>query len=213
MRRFYTLIFSYLVLLILSYVFVNSYFLESLVFLSTVILLLITWGVANIRSQMFVKTFSCNSNAKGKVALTYDDGPHSKNTPELLGILENAKASFFLIGQNVGKYPELSHQIHQKGHLIGNHSYYHKNIFPFTFPKKMKEEIIKTQIEIKKITGGQNVYFRPPFGVTNPNIAKAVEILQLETIGWSIRTYDTMITNPGKIIQNIIILNFAIYYF
>jgi peptidoglycan/xylan/chitin deacetylase (PgdA/CDA1 family) len=200
MRNFYIIVSTYLVLLALAYIATTSYFVMLSIILTVLFLVVITWGVVNIRSQMFVKSFSSSPNVKGKVALTFDDGPLTDKTPELLKILEkyNAKASFFLIGENIKNESNIAQDIYKAGHLIGNHSYYHRNSFPFTLPSKMKEEILKTQVEIKKITGKENLYFRPPFGVTNSFVAKALSGLNLRMIGWNIRTLDTVKNKPRE---------------
>jgi peptidoglycan/xylan/chitin deacetylase (PgdA/CDA1 family) len=153
---------------------------------------IIIWGVIDISSQLFIKTYCNNPHSSGKIAITFDDGPH-ENTSEILNLLDqyHAKASFFLIGKNIVKHYDIANEIHQRGHLVGNHSFSHKNTFPLLSQKKMEEELKKTQYELKKITGQENLFFRPPFGVTNPTIARTVRKLNLQTIGWNIRSFDT----------------------
>ncbi|MEN8119818.1 MAG: polysaccharide deacetylase family protein [Bacteroidota bacterium] len=147
---------------------------------------------------MFVKSFNSNPKVKNKVAITYDDGPDEENTPKLLGIFKknNAKASFFMIGKNIVQYKEIADKVFKEGHIIGNHSFNHSNTFPLKSHDKIEQELVKTQREIKKITSWENLYFRPPFGVTNPFIAKALSKLNLKVIGWNIRSFDT--TNRRK---------------
>ncbi len=164
-----------------------------ILFLTLFFISVIIWGVSNIRSGMFVNTYNYNVAPSDKIALTFDDGPDIVKTPHLLRILEeyDAKATFFLMGKKIDANKEIVRQIVANGHQIGNHSYYHKNIFPLLSLKKMKEELYRTQKLLKEITGEENSIFRPPFGVTNPTIAKAVKSIGLKVIGWRIRSLDT----------------------
>ncbi len=150
-------------------------------------------GSKNICSQFHTKT-NCTSNDKSKIHLTFDDGPHPEITPQILKILNkyNQKAVFFCTGKNIEQYPEIAKQIVNEGHAIGNHSYSHSYYFDFFATTKVIAELEKTNQLIKELTGKDCKIFRPPYGVTNPNIAKAVKILNLQVIGWNIRSLDTV---------------------
>ena len=178
------------------------------VLITVVFIMIIAWGVADIRSRMFIDSFNGNPLAKDRIAITFDDGPDEKNTRELLKILKkhNVKATFFLIGQKIKKKNEIVRDIFSEGHQISNHSCYHKNSFPLLSFAKMKDEIICTQKAIKEITGNDNRFFRPPFGVTNPTVAKAVKFTGLKVAGWSIRTFDTKRSlSKEKILSRVLI--------
>lgn len=98
------------------------------------------------------------------VALTFDDGPSATRTPPLLELLDqkNVKATFFLLGKQINKYPHLAKKIHENGHLIGNHSYDHVRMY-FKSPAFMINQIETTDSLIHQ-TGQSSVkYFRPPF--------------------------------------------------
>ncbi len=176
--------------------------------MGSVILLFIAWltltsiGSFNILWNYFLEAKCQNKNCtKNIVALTFDDGVHAEFTPKVLELLKkhNVKATFFCIGKNVEKHPEIVKQIIADGHSIGNHTYNHSNNWGFLNTSKVKNELQKTDEIIKKITGRQTKLFRPPFGVTNPNIAKA----DYEIIGWNVRSLDTVIKNPDKILKRI----------
>ena len=154
---------------------------------------LLFFGSKNICLQFYVKT-KCSDFKESKTYLTFDDGPHPEITPQILDILKkyNQKATFFCIGKNIEQYPEISKQIHDEGHTIGNHSFSHSFYFDFFRTKKVIAELEKTNTLIKNITGKECKIFRPPYGVTNPNIAKAVKKLNLQLIGWKIRSLDTV---------------------
>ncbi len=164
-------------------------------------------GSFHIRWNYFLKANHKKHQIKNSViALTFDDGPNPDYTLKVLALLKkhNVKATFFCIGKNVESNPEILKEIVNDGHLIGNHSYNHQNSFGFLSTKKVIAELEQTKKIIKSIVNLEVTFFRPPFGVTNPNIAKAVKKLNLSAFGWSVRTYDTMAKDPENIYQKII---------
>lgn len=176
------------------------------------VLLFILWfaitsiGSFNIRWNYFLKAQHKNHDVKDTIiALTFDDGPNPEFTPKVLELLKkyNAKATFFCIGKQVEKHPEILKQIIAEGHIIGNHSYVHSNNYGFLSTRKVISDLEKNQQLIENITNLKVQFFRPPFGVTNPNIAKAVAKLDLKTFGWSVRSYDTVAKNPETVFKRI----------
>jgi peptidoglycan/xylan/chitin deacetylase (PgdA/CDA1 family) len=139
------------------------------------------------------------------IALTFDDGPNAEFTPKVLNLLRkhNAKATFFCIGKHIESNPEILKRILTEGHVVGNHSYGHTNNNGFLSTKNLIVDMTKTIQLVKKLTHLELKLFRPPFGVTNPNIAKAVSTLNLQSIGWSIRSLDTIAKEPNKVFQKI----------
>ncbi len=151
---------------------------------------------------------SLNHNYKiseNQISITFDDGPNPNFTPKVLFLLKqnNAKATFFLIGKNAEKYPEIVRQIIDEGHTIGNHSYSHSKNFGFFSSEKVTAELNRTNALLKKIIGKELKMFRPPFGVTNPNIKKALKNTGHFPIGWSKRGFDTSNLSKNKILHRI----------
>lgn len=99
------------------------------------------------------------------IALTYDDGPNPPYTDKLLDTLERlqVKATFFVIGKNVEKYPQIAREIFLKGHELGNHSYSHLPLI-WKKPSFIKSEIEKTDRLIRKLGVEGEIHFRSPFG-------------------------------------------------
>lgn len=162
--------------------------------------IIITWliitalGSGLIGWNYHLKAFNKSlEESKQRVAITFDDGPHPEFTPQVLKLLKqyDAKATFFCIGKQLENYPDLALQILSEGHVIGNHTYSHAHTFGVFGTEKVKNELLKTNTIFKTITGLEMQMYRPAFGVTNPNIAKAVKTLQLQVIGWSKRSLDT----------------------
>lgn len=151
-----------------------------------------------------VKNYGDNSKNK-QIALTFDDGPHPVYTPQVLDLLKqyNIKASFFCIGKNIEAQPELLKKIIAEGHLVANHTYSHSDFFGFYNVKKVVEELEKTNQIVKDLVDLDIKLFRPPFGVTNPSIKKGLLATEHTSIGWSVRSLDTVIKSKEKILNRI----------
>ncbi len=164
----------------------------------------VIWGSLTIQSGYFVKTFN-SGNSQNQIALTFDDGPHPA-TLQVLELLEKhkAKATFFCIGKQIEKHPEIFKKILENGHTVGNHSYSHSNYFGFFPSEKVKNELDLTDALITKHTGKKPLFFRPPFGVTNIHIKLALKKTKHFTIGWNIRSLDTTIKSKEAILKRIL---------
>lgn len=101
-------------------------------------------------------------------------------------------AAFFLIGENVSGNEALVRRICREGHLVGVHSFGHRWYFPLMGRDRIIAELQETRSAIENVSGNGTILFRPPFGVTNPAIARAVENCGLRTVGWDVRSYDTV---------------------
>ncbi len=159
----------------------------------TLVLASLFWASYSIQSGVYVKSICRLDSEEEVAALTYDDGVHPDYTPQLLDLLDEygAKATFFVIGREAAKYPELVKEIVSRGHKLGNHSYDHKWSFPMQSVKDINQEITACNKLLESITGQEIKIFRPPFGVTNPTIAKALRATGYQSIGWNIRSLDT----------------------
>ena len=168
-------------------------------------LLTLALGSFTMRFRFFTSAFIKGSQTEKQVAITFDDGPTTEYTPQILQLLKThqAKATFFCIGKQIEKHPEILKQIFLGGHTIGNHSYSHATNFGFFRKKRIVEELSKTDALIEEITNTKNTLFRPPYGVTNPSIAKALQETNHTVVGWNVRSYDTVIKNPAKVLNRI----------
>lgn len=146
-----------------------------------------------------------NQSQNKQIALTFDDGPHPIYTSQVLILLKqhHIKATFFCIGKNIEAHPELFKKIIAEGHLVANHTYNHSDFFGFYNVKKVIEELEKTNQIVKDLVGVEMKLFRPPFGVTNPSIKKALLATKHTSIGWSVRSLDTVIKTKEKILNRI----------
>ncbi len=175
--------------------------------LATLVLMLswIAFNVFSIKHSLFLKSI-CRIPTKEKtVFLSFDDGPSDRFTPRVLDTLNrnNIKALFFCIGKYAELYPELIHRISDEGHQIGNHTYSHTWQNAFNPSEVIEAEIKRSNDIFFNLLGYKTNLFRPPFGITNPSIAKALKVSGMCSIGWDIRSFDTIIKDPQKLISRI----------
>lgn len=164
------------------------------------------YGAYFVDSGFHINTISSVNTNEKVVALTFDDGPMPLRTEKVLDVLDkfNAKATFFCIGNRTTGNEILLKKIDEAGHLIGNHSYSHSNLFDLMNTKQMVSDLQSGNEEIKKVIGKAPLFFRPPYGVTTPSLAKACRKLNFEVIGWNIRSLDTTIKNKQKVVERVI---------
>lgn len=167
---------------------------------------LLVRGSASVRASWYLR-MRCRARRAGRrVALTFDDGPDPQRTPAVLDLLarQGVRATFFVVGARAEAHPELVRRMVAEGHVVGNHSYTHSWRFPLRSLGRTMEELYRTGEVLHRITGRQPRLFRPPFGVTNPTIARAVRRLGLDPVGWSIRSLDTMGQSPERVAARIL---------
>ncbi len=145
------------------------------------------------------------SGHEAEVALTFHDGPDPSCTPQILEILErnSIRAAFFCTGIKLKENPELAARIHSLGHLIGNHSYSHSPWFDLFPARRMQRELADTNAQIRSLTGLNPRFFRPPFGVVNPMVNKALRKTTMLAVCWSIRSFDTLGHEPASTLERI----------
>lgn len=148
---------------------------------------------------------SINSVGGNKILLTFDDGPDKKNTTKVLKILakNKVKALFFVIGNKVEKEGNIIKRILDEGHSIGNHTFSHTPKFTSASQAYVENEIIRCNKALADIGIAEPQFFRPPYGITNPRMAKAIEISGLKSVGWNIRSLDTQFTSKKKLLDRI----------
>ncbi|HWY09948.1 MAG TPA: polysaccharide deacetylase family protein [Bacteroidia bacterium] len=142
----------------------------------------------------------------GKIALTFDDGPCNPQTLKTLDTLKkhNVKATFFVIGKNISGNETILKQIIADGHSMGSHSYSHHFWIDLWGSKKLEDDITKGLSEIKSCIGQNVKLFRPPYGVTTPTFAFVLKKLNLQSIGWNVRSYDTSSSDINKILSRVL---------
>ncbi|UCD15946.1 MAG: polysaccharide deacetylase family protein [Candidatus Omnitrophota bacterium] len=139
-----------------------------------------------------IKRVSSKKYLGRRISLTFDDGPDVYYTLKILDILRafRVKATFFLVGKNAQKHPDIVRRIHVEGHDIGNHTYSHpmSPFFRKERKKIIKEEITKTNKIIKNIIGSRPLLFRPPLAVWDlsaKELVRQAKELRHVPVGWS----------------------------
>ena len=155
---------------------------------------LLAYGSMSISSGYYCTALCSAPTHEKKIALTFDDGPDKSVTPQILEILKKheIKAVFFTIGQKAEDNPDLIRMIDNDGHAVGSHSYTHHFFFDLFGKQKMIYELQKTESVLDYILHKKITMFRPPYGVTNPPLARAVKKMKYNIIGWSLRSKDTV---------------------
>jgi peptidoglycan-N-acetylglucosamine deacetylase len=154
---------------------------------------ILAYGSYFIQSDFFIRSLWKGSKERKAIAITFDDGPMSAFTPQVLDTLKlhQIPAAFFVIGKNIQGNEEVLKRIDTEGHLIGNHSFSHNYWFSLNSSKTILQDLKHCDEEIIRVTGKRPKFFRPPYGVINPMVSKAIQKGNYHSIGWSIRTYDT----------------------
>lgn len=140
------------------------------------------------------------------VALTFDDGP-SKYTKDILDILKkyDACGTFFLIGNKVSFYGEVLREMLSEGNEIGNHSYDHKYLTRLS-EEEVKDEINKTQDEIKRVTGYTPTLFRPTYGGYNNTLKSYIDLTfvlwDADSRDWSVKSTEGIMYNVFKDVKS-----------
>lgn len=139
---------------------------------------------------------------KQKIAITFDDGPNPEYTIRLLEGLQKrgVKATFFVLGSEVEKYPKIVKKIDEGGHLIGVHSYEHVNFGQIGDTAAM-EQIEKTQEAIYHVTGKYAGYIRPPYGCWKKSLDTQVPLIE---VLWDIDPMDWATKDADAVVQRIL---------
>ena len=172
------------------------------------VFLIISFTVFFDEAVLVRKNTFYSENTKEKlVALTFDDGPSHVWTPQILDELKraNIKATFFMIGEHVKKYPEVAQRVVNEGHEIGNHTYDH-HVLLYYKPEELLKEIKDTETVIRKITGRTTSYFRPPKAWLTETEKIQIKKLGYKIVLWSLNSKD-WVNFDDKYIVNYLVRN------
>lgn len=163
-------------------------------------------GAIYIERNFYIQAINqLPASANKQICLTFDDGIDAQLTPQILDMLDAAqvKACFFLIGKNIAGNEHIVTRMHNAGHLIGNHSMQHGFWFSMQRKQQIADEINLCNHAIEQIIQIKPKYFRPPYGVTNPTIAKAIQQTAMQTIGWNVRSMDTVAKSASDLLHQL----------
>ncbi|MCK9205457.1 MAG: polysaccharide deacetylase family protein [Bacteroidales bacterium] len=157
-------------------------------------------------SRFHSRNIICRGNEEGPwVSITFDDGPDAVFTPQILDILKKYQvpATFFIMGKQIAGNEKLIERIHQEGHELGNHSFDHSNLWDFRLPGSMYNDICRTEALLEQIIHKKTGFFRPPYGVINPMVESAIHRTHYRMITWSIRSFDTLVSDEDKLLHRV----------
>lgn len=144
-------------------------------------------------------------SGKKLLALTFDDGPDENYTPQILDLLKQykVKATFFLVGLQADKYPEMAQRIAEEGHSIGSHSWSHKDLTRLD-GEALAEEITGAQSAIAAAIGTEPHLFRAPYGALDDEVTATVREFDLTHVRWNIDPRDWAGTSVADMEKNIL---------
>ena len=157
-------------------------------------------------SQIFGKFIWHGDRNKKQIALTFDDGPNSPFTNEILDILssEQVKATFFLVGKCIERDPTTEKRILSEGHIVGNHSYSHK-FNNYLKSLSFKDEIVKNQIIIKDNLGVTPALYRSPWLFRHPALLRTLKQTKLTPVsGQFCHSMEVSQIESDKIANNVL---------
>lgn len=160
--------------------------------------------VTKLRTFQFFGGLTYQVKTENKViALTFDDGP-TENVDQILPLLDKykAKATFFLIGNEIEKHPEEAKKLVEAGHQIGNHTYSHKRMV-LKSPSFIQEEIEKTDELIRQSGYKGEIDFRPPYGKKLVGLPYYLNKHNRETIMWTLEP-ETYYTSAEDKVNNVV---------
>ena len=151
-------------------------------------------------------SYSSVKTSQPYIAMTFDDGPHPRNTPRVLDMLRkrNIKATFYVVGQNVGQYPHIVRRIVSEGHEIGNHSWSHANLSKMS-DAGVRKELGKTRDAIVAACGVKPRTLRPPYGALRTSQRAWVHReFGYPTILWDVDPMDWKRPGPSVVTSRIV---------
>ncbi len=153
------------------------------------------WNSMAPRSQLYGRTFIGVNHKSRLLALTYDDGPSESWTPRLLEVLagHDVQATFFMLGRNAARWPQIARAVAAAGHAIGNHTHTHPN-FIFCSGNQVQAQLDECDRVLTDVVGEHSNLFRPPFGGRRPDVLMAARAHGFVPVMWSVAGHDW---NPG----------------
>lgn len=141
-----------------------------------------------------------------RVALTFDDGPDPRFTNGVLDVLNqyNVPATFFMLGSKAVANPKIVKQVQNRGHVIGNHTYYHPNLVKESEIKTLEQEVTRTEDALNDIIGYRTKLFRPPYGFLYNELVEKLGEMNYYVIAWSVDSLDWQEEPPEVIASNVL---------
>lgn len=163
---------------------------------------LVLWHLFAPNAQGLVRVFTRfhpSAPDAREAWLTIDDGPDPEDTPRILDVLErhHARATFFIIGERAARHPALVSEIQRRGHEVAHHTRTHPGGGLWNHsPSRLAAELDLGPLHVTR--------FRPPVGIKNPSLARALAARGLVCVGWSIRSRDSFSRDPETVAARVL---------
>ncbi|HUI92250.1 MAG TPA: polysaccharide deacetylase family protein [Chitinivibrionales bacterium] len=163
------------------------------------------WVTENNENRLFGSVLAHGQQSQPLVALTFDDGP-SAYTRQILDTLSKygVKATFFVVGKNVERHPDIARRIALEGHTLGNHTYSHPFWGPLEPPNKIQKELDAAATAIRNASGVSPEYFRPPHGWRSPWMMSLAHKEHYTVVTWTVSPDDWQHLNAKTIEQRVL---------
>ena len=144
------------------------------------------------RARLFGANLSRLPTREKVIGLTFDDGPHPEITPRVLDLLKarGVRATFFLVGREAERHPEIARRVAAEGHLVGNHTFAHSYLFWAWGRGRQAEDVARAQEAIRGATGVVCRFFRAPVGLKNFLLDGVLRRTGLALVSWEVRFLD-----------------------
>lgn len=154
----------------------------------SIIMLAVCYPVFHVKSSGANNVIYSVPMKEKIVALTYDDGPYPVYTEQIIQVLDKyqVKATFFMIGKQVQRYPEIAKMVMDRGHVIANHTYDHPHNLEACSPSQIKTELEDSERILTQLTGHRTLFFRPPCGFINSTVSLIAQEEGYRTILWTV---------------------------
>lgn len=155
--------------------------------------------------QWLCRNFTHFTTDRAEVWLTIDDGPDAEDTPRILDLLDQhgARATFFVVGERVARWPHLISEIVRRGHEIAHHTHTHPvGSFWCAWPARVHREL-DDALAVLRTVGVRPTRFRPPVGIKNFFLARALAARDLDCVGWTVRSGDCLARRPEDVADNV----------
>jgi peptidoglycan-N-acetylglucosamine deacetylase len=156
--------------------------------------------------SLFPKLITRQGNSKiTSLALTFDDGPDLKYTPKILDVLKkyHVKATFFVVGTQIQKYPATFRRLIREGHEVGSHSFQHLK-FPELSAEQINYQLNHNNEIIRQYGGNPLKLFRPPYGALDPASIEIIGKLGYKIVLWTIDSLDWRGLKEPQVLSNVI---------
>jgi peptidoglycan-N-acetylglucosamine deacetylase len=145
------------------------------------------------------------ASSAGRLAITFDDGPHPVHTRAVLDLLDarGHRATFFVIGTRGARHPELLAEIVRRGHALGNHSHAHSWATAALSVRRLVADLQRAQATLRA-AGSDSRWFRPPIGIVSPLVSMATRRAGLRIVGWTASARDGVPTHPTRAFRRLL---------